>query len=206
MADDAIELVRMRNNFYRDNYRRVVGALLLMLVVNIILVGVVFYQVTHRPEPKYFATSEDGRIMPLYPLDVPMLGPGEILTWANRVAVQAFTYNFVNYRDSFQQLQNNFTPEGWRYFVDAFRESRNLETVQEKKLVVSAVATGSPIMIDQGVVSGRYAWKVQIPMLVTYQSPNEQTQVPVTVLMTISRVPTFNMPKGIAIVMFVVST
>ena len=36
MAEDAVELVRLRNNFYRDNYRRLVGALLVMLVIFLI--------------------------------------------------------------------------------------------------------------------------------------------------------------------------
>jgi len=33
LQDDAIAIVRMRNDFYRDNYRRVVGALLMMVAI-----------------------------------------------------------------------------------------------------------------------------------------------------------------------------
>lgn len=206
MVEDAIEVVRLRNNFYRDNYRRMVLVLLVMLIINVSLVGIVFYQIANRPEPKYFATTADGRIMPLYPLSEPMWAPTELLQWAHRAAISAYTYNFVSYRDAFQQLQNQFTPEGWNYFENALQSSRSLETVLAKKLVVSAVATGTPVILDQGVIGGRYAWKVQIPLLVTYQSPNEQTQQPITILMIISRVPTVDTPKGIAIVSFVSST
>lgn len=206
MVDDAVELVRLRNNFYRDNYRRVVGALMILLVIVVTLVGVVFYQIVNRPEPKYFATTVDGRIMPLFSLSEAMLSPGELLQWAHRSAITAYTYNFVNYRDAMQQLQNQFTPDGWRYYEDALRTARTLEMVIAKKLVVSAVATGTPVILDQAVISGRYSWKVQIPLLVTYQSPNEQTQQAMIVTMIISRVPTVDMPKGIAIVSFVSST
>jgi intracellular multiplication protein IcmL len=206
MVDDAVELVRLRNNFYRDNYRRVVGALMILLVIVVTLVGVVFYQIANRPEPKYFATTVDGRIMPLFSLSEAMLSPGELLQWAHRSAITAYTYNFVNYRDAMQQLQNQFTPDGWRYYEDALRTARTLEMVVAKKLVVSAVATGTPVILDQAVISGRYSWKVQIPLLVTYQSPNEQTQQTMIVTMIISRVPTVDMPKGIAIVSFVSST
>lgn len=205
MVDDAVELVRLRNNFYRDNYRRLVGALLVLLVTITLLVGVVFYQIIKRPEPKYFATTVDGRIMPLFPLSEAMLSPGELLHWAHRAAIAAYTYNFVNYRDAMQQLQNKFTPDGWRYYEDALRVSRNLEMVIAKKLVVSAVATGTPVILDQAVIDGRYSWKIQIPLLVSYQSPNEQTQKPVIIMMIVSRVPTVDMPKGIAIVSFVAS-
>lgn len=205
MVDDAVEIVRLRNNFYRDNYRRLVVALLALLLIVSALVGAVIYQVMNRPEPRYFATTVDGRIMPLYPLSDAMLSPRDLLQWAHGAAVSAYTYNFVNYRDAMQQLQNQFTPDGWRYYEDALKISRNLEMVIAKKLVVSAVATGTPVILDQAVIGGRYSWKVQIPLLVSYQSPNEQTQKPIIVMMIISRVPTVDMPKGIAIVSFIAS-
>ena len=206
MVDEAAELVRLRNNFYRDNYRRLVTALLLLLIMIIFLVGIVYYQISHRPEPRYFATTVDGRIMQLFPLSDPMLSPSELLQWAHRAAVSAYTYNFVDYRDSMQQLQNKFTMDGWKSYESALQTSRALDMVIAKKLVVSAVATGTPVIIDRAVIDGRYSWKIQIPLLVTYQSPNEKTNQPVMVVMIISRVPTVDMPKGIAIVSFISSS
>jgi len=206
MVDDAVELVRLRNNFYRDNYRRLVLSLTILLLIITFLIGTIFYQIYNRPEPKYFATTSDGRIMQLFPLSEAMLSPGELLQWTHRAAIAAYTYNFVNYRDAMQQLQNQFTSAGWRYYEDALKISRTLEMVIAKKLVVSAVATGTPVILDQAVINGVYAWKVQIPLLVTYQSPNEQTQQSMLVTIIVSRVPTVDMPKGIAIVSFVSST
>lgn len=206
MTEEGLELIRLRNNFYRDNYRRVVMGLLFLLVINFILVGIILYQVTNRPTPQYFATSIDGRITPLYALSEPMIAPNELAQWATRTAVSVYTYNFVNYREALQKVQNDFTPEGWKYFEDALKGTRVLETVIAKKLVVSSVPTAAPVILDQGVINGRYAWKVQLPLLVTYQSPNEQTQVPVVVTMVISRVPTVNIPRGIAVVQFVSAT
>lgn len=206
MPDDAVELVRLRNNFYRDNYRRLVLALVILLITNLGLVTIVFYQIYDRPEPKYFATTVDGRIMPLFPLSDPMLSPSELLQWSHRAAILAYTYNFVNYREAMQQLQNQFTFRGWRYYETALRMARTLEMVVAKKLIVSAVATGTPVILDQAVIDGRYSWKIQIPLLVTYQSPTEQTQQPMVVTMIINRVPTVDMPKGVAIQSFVSST
>lgn len=206
MAEDALELIRLRNNFYRDNYKRVVTAIFVLLFINFALAGIVFYQITNRPVPQYFATSADGRIVPLYPLSEPMVAPTQLLQWASRAAIAAYTYNFVDYRNALQRVQNNFTPDGWKYFEDALKGARTLEAVLAKKLVVSAVATAAPVILDQGVINGRYAWKVQMPLLVTYQSASEQTQQPIVVTMVVSRVPTVNMPRGIAIASFISST
>lgn len=203
---DALELVRLRNNFYRDNYRRLVGMLLFMIIVNFGLAGVIVYLITHRPAPQYFATSADGRITPLYALDQPVVNQGELVQWASQAAVAAYTYNFVNWRDSLQQASQFFTPEGWNQFQQGLKATRNLDTVIAKKLVVTAVPTGAPVIADQGILNGRYAWRVQIPLLVTYEGAGgERIQQSILVNLVIMRVSTLDTPKGIAIAQFVAS-
>ncbi len=203
MPEDALEIVHLRNNFYRDNYRRVVSALLFLLVINISLIGIIIYQYQTRPEPKYFATSADGQITPIYPLSRPVVSASALLQWANQAAVAAYTYNFADYRQSLQLASDYFTPNGWKDFQTALKNSGNFETVLAKKLVVSAVATGAPVIIDQGEIQGRYAWKVQMPLLVTYQSASTSIQDPLMVTLLITRVSTLNVPKGIAISQYI---
>jgi intracellular multiplication protein IcmL len=206
MAEEsALEIVQMRKNFYRDSYRRVVFILLLMVLVNILLAFIIYYLISHQPEPKYFATSADGRITPIYPLTAPMVSDSALLQWANQAAVAAYTYNFSTYRKELQEASEYFTPEGWNDFQTALKSSRNLETVITKKLVVTAVATGAPVILDRGVLNGHYSWKVQMPLLVTYESASTTIQQPIVVTMLITRVSTLNVPKGIAIAQFVAS-
>jgi intracellular multiplication protein IcmL len=205
MPDSALEVVQMRKNFYRDSYRRVVTVLLFMILANLLLALIVYYLVTHQPEPKYFATSVDGRITPIYPLTAPMVSDSALLQWANQAAVAAYTYNFATFRKELQEASEYFTPGGWKDFESALESSRNLETVITKKLVVTAVATGAPVILDRGVLNGHYSWKVQMPLLVTYQSASTVVQQPILVTMLITRVSTLNVPKGIAIAQFVAS-
>ncbi|MBA2654551.1 MAG: type IVB secretion system apparatus protein IcmL/DotI [Gammaproteobacteria bacterium] len=205
MPDSALEVVQMRKNFYRDSYRRVVTALLFMILVSLILSAIIYYLATHRPEPKYFATSADGRITPIYPLTAPMVSDSALLQWANQAAVAAYTYNFATYRKELQDASEFFTPEGWNDFETALQSSRNLETVINKKLVVTAVATGAPVILDRGVLNNHYSWKVQMPLLVTYESASTTIQQPILVTMLITRVSALNVPKGIAIASFVAS-
>jgi intracellular multiplication protein IcmL len=202
LADDALELVKLRNNFYRDNYRRLVILLLLLIIINFALIGGIVYLITQRPAPQYFATGADGRITPLYPLSTPVVTPAELLQWANQAAVASYTYNFVNYRQELQNAAQYYTPEGWNQFQAGLKTSRNLESVVAKKFVVSAAATGAPVIADQGILNGRYAWQIRIPLLVTYQNSNEQVQQPLTVTMVITRASTLDTPKGIAIAQF----
>ncbi|HAT7793685.1 TPA: type IV secretion protein DotI [Legionella pneumophila] len=204
MAEDALTVVALRNKFYKDSQRKVILALLIAIVVNVVLASLVVYMITHPPAPKYFATSINGRITPLFPLDEPNQSDSAVLQWANQAAIAAFTYNFVNYRDELQASSGFFTAEGWDQFLGALEQSNNLDAVKVKKLVVSAVATRAPIILQKGVLNGRYSWRVQMPILVTYQSASEFTQQNNVVTMLITRVSTLNSPRGIGISQFVV--
>ncbi len=204
MEDSALKVVTERNQFYRNNYRRMVGAVLIMVVVNIVLAVTLVYEVLHRPPPAYFATTADGRTIPLYPLNEPIISQTTLLKWSEQAAIASYTYGFVNYRKQLQEAANYFTPEGWTSFQNALISTRNLKTVQEEHLSVSAVVTGQPVIMQQGVIGGRYAWRVQLPILVTYSGASGQTiQQTLTVSLLIGRVPTLNTPRGIAISSFI---
>lgn len=204
MADNALAAVTLRNNFYRDSQRKTIIALLLSIIVNFVMASLLVYIFTHPPAPKYFATTVSGRITPLFPLNEPNQSDSAVLQWANQAAIAAFTYNFVNYRDELQASSGFFTSEGWTQFLNALQQSNNLEAVKAKKLIVSAVATRAPIILQKGLLNGRYSWRVQMPILVTYQSASEFSQQNNVVTMLITRVPTLNSPRGIGISQFVV--
>lgn len=204
MADDALTVVALRNKFYKDSQRKVIFALLIAILVNLVLGLMLVYIITHPPAPKYFATSINGRIIPLFPLDQPNQSDSAVLQWANQAAIASFTYNFVNYRDELQASSGFFTPEGWDQFLNALQQSNNLDAVKAKKLIVSAVATRAPIILQKGILNGSFSWRVQMPILVTYQSASEFTQQNNVVTMLITRVSTLNSPRGIGIAQFVV--
>nr|WP_242603905.1 type IVB secretion system apparatus protein IcmL/DotI [Legionella impletisoli] len=204
MAEDALTAVSIRNAFYRDGQRKIILILLISMIANVVFGSILFYIITHPPLPKYFATSINGRITPLFPLNEPNQSDSAVLQWANQAAIAAFSYNFVNYRSELQAASGFFTANGWTQFLNALQDSNNLEAVKAKKLIVSAVATRAPIILQKGVLNDRYSWRVQMPILVTYQSASEFTQQNNVVTMLITRVSTLNSPRGIGISQFVV--
>ena len=203
MAEDVLAKVAMRNSFYRDGQRKLMFVLLVSILGNIVLCATLAYMLSHPPEPKYFATSINGRITPLVALNMPNQADSAILQWSNQAAIAAFTYNFVNYRTELVAASGFFTAEGWEQFVNALGSSNNLDAIKAKKLVVSAVATSSPVILQKGVLNGRYSWRIQMPILVTYQSASEFSQQNLNVTMLVTRVDTLNSPRGIGIAQFI---
>jgi intracellular multiplication protein IcmL len=203
MAEDALELIRLRNNFYRDNYRRVLLVMLILMIANVVLASALTYIFINRPAPVYFATTADGKLTQLTPLHEPLVSRPELLQWANQAVISVFDFNFVNWRAQLQSASEYFTPEGWKSFNTELDSAKTLDLVLKQKLNVSAVATGAPVVADEGTLGDRHAWRVTMPILITYESANQKITQPMIVTLLIARVSTLDNPKGIAIAQFV---
>lgn len=202
MANDSLELIRLRNNFYRDNYRRVMKLLLIMTLVSVLLISAIFYLIAHRPTPQYFATTQSGRVLQLVPLSTPLQTPANILKWASEVATATYTYNFANYQAELSALEPYFTDKGWRQFLSAVQE--NITTVEKNRMIISA-ASGAPIMVAHHTWNGRYAWQVQVPLRATFTVPGSKPfSRNYLITMVIVRVSTLENVNGIAIEQYVV--
>jgi len=199
-----LELVRFRNFFYRDGYRKSMTVLLMSMGLNLALVVLVCIQFFTKPSPVYFATQSNGSLIAIQPLDQPIVDQDMLIVWATRAAVASYSFNFVDWQNDLQNVQQYYTETGFKNFTEALKNSGNLDTVVAKRLVVQATVVDVPRIVQQGLIKGRYAWKIQIPMLIKYTSASEELRQPVLVTMLIARVPTTQKPEGIAIAQFVV--
>lgn len=201
--DQILAEVSARNNFYRDSYRRVLIALNLAILSLAILIISIVYIMNNPPQPKYFATYADGKLVPLIPLHMPNISQAYLMQWVNTAVVAVNTYDFVNYRDQLQKASDYFTQEGWAAYLESLKASRNLNAVVEKKLVVSAFAKRAPVIVRSGILEGVFTWTVQIPITVIYQSGNATSQQDLVVTLTIKRISTLTNPNGIGITNYI---
>lgn len=204
MADDVLQLVRSRNEFYRDNYRKILGLLLIAIFTAAVLGVSLAYLLIHPPAPKYFATDSQGRLVPIIPLDQPNLSSAAVSQWVNLAVVSSFTFDFVNYRTQLEAVSPYYTPEAWQNFLEELKSSGNLSTVISNRMVVSAVATGAPVITREGYIDKVYAWRIRMPLLITYQG-TQVTQQNVMASVLVVRVSTLTNPKGIAIAQLVLT-
>ncbi|CAM4428391.1 MAG: hypothetical protein LEGION0398_MBIBDBAK_00471 [Legionellaceae bacterium] len=203
---DALKLIHLRQDFYYDSSKKLIMILLSSFFIIIVLIAAFVYQIMNPPAPKYFAVNSDGRLIKLPPLNEPNMEHFALLQWGNTAAIAAYTYSFVNYRQELQAASSYFTPNGWQNFVTALQDSGNLQAVIAKKLIVSAVAKGAPVILQEGLLNGRYTWRVQMPMLITYQSASQKSEQDVIVTMLITRVSPLNSARGIGIAQFIVAS
>lgn len=192
--------VVVRNQYYKDGYRALLKLALLQAAVIVGLIFAIFFVIhTNQPENRYFATTEDGRLVPMIPLNQPNLSSPALMSWVAQASTEVMTFGFNDYRRRLQESSRNFTRRGWESFTQALQRSRIIEMVEANQQVLSAAPRGAPVLLSEGLVNGRYQWTVQLPLIVTYVSGSQQRQDRLLVTVVIVRVPRLESANGVGI-------
>ncbi len=166
---DAVATVLNRNAFYRDGYRLLLRiSLIQMAVIILLVVSLVGMALTVKTRQVFFATTSDGRIIPIVPLSEEFRSQAEVVTWAASTAQNIMRFDYADYRARLQQVATNFTPTGWDSFNKALKDSNILEAVQARKLVVTLAVNAAPEITNAGIRNGVYSWDVQFPVTIKF--------------------------------------
>lgn len=192
--------VVIRNRFYKDGYRALLKLVVIQGFVIIGLIAAMFFVIqTNQPQNRYFATTEDGRLVPMVALSQPNLSSPALMSWVAQSATEVMTFGFNDYRRRLQEASRNFTRKGWESFTQALQRSRIIEMVEANQQVITAAPRGAPVLQSEGLVAGRYQWTVQLPMVVTYQAGGQTRSDNLLVTIVVVRVPRLESPNGVGI-------
>ena len=192
--------VVIRNEYYRDGYRTLQKVVMLLVVCVIMLIGAMYYVISvHQPQDRYFATTVDGRLVPMVSLSQPNLSSPALMSGVAQASTEVLTFGFHDYRRRLQESSRNFTRTGWESFTTALERSSILEMVQNNRQVVTAAPRAAPVLLWEGLENGRYSWRIEIPLIVTYQSGSQRKTDSLRVTLTVVRVPKLESPNGVGI-------
>ncbi|MCB1538627.1 MAG: type IVB secretion system apparatus protein IcmL/DotI [Rhodospirillales bacterium] len=199
-AQTGLGRIVVRNEFYRDGYRTMLRVALIEAIAVIgLIIAMIVIVYAYQPENRYFATTEDGRVVPMVALSEPNLSRPALLSWASQAATETMTFGFHDYRRRLQEASRHFTRQGWNSFVKALQDSGIIEAVETNRQVVSAAPRAAPTILAEGVMNGVYQWQVEMPMMITYQFGSQQRNVSMTIRLVIVRVPRLESPNGVGI-------
>lgn len=204
MQTDALSAIFSRNDNYKKNQRRVLGVFFISMGNNIFLFFLLMYLIFNPPAPVYFPVTLSGYIVPIIPLDKPNQSDEEVLIWTSKAVLASYSYSYVNYHEEIQAASGFFTARGWNSFLNALKNSNNLDAVTARHMVVSANLLGKPVIEHKGTLGDRLAWDVKVPIIATFQNPSEFSQQYLYVHAIVVRVPILNAPSGIGIEQLVV--
>ena len=199
-AISGLGTVVIRNEFYRDGYRSLLKMALIQTIVILGLVGAMYYVIkVNQPQNFYFATTEDGRLVPMVPLGEPNLSTPALMSWVAQATTEVMTFGFNDYRRRLQESSRNFTKRGWESFTQALQRSRIIEMVEVNQQLITAAPKGAPILQSEGLVAGRYQWVVEIPLILTYRSGAKTSNTGLLVTVIVVRVPRLESSNGVGI-------
>ena len=187
-------------DWYRAQFRRAMKLALALTVALCVSLGVAAILLLNQPKPRYFAATPDLRLAPMVPLDQPLLTQDGLLTWAANAITGAMSLNFLEWRGKLESIRPHFEDEAFKSFLASLNSSGILEMIQEKRLSASAVATRAPVIIASGLVGGRATWKIEFPLIVSYESSQgvESTQKLLATVL-VCRASTAKTPRGVVI-------
>lgn len=204
MPAGALTSIITRNEFYRDGFRNlIIIAILEALIIVGIIMTLIVYINTSKPQDRYFATTADGRIMQLLPLDQANMTPAALMSWVAQAATEVMTFGYHDYQRRFQEASRHFTKTGWESFTSAMQKSHIMDAVQAAKQVVTASPRSAPIIVQQGVFNGRYRWVLQMPIQVGYQGIGSSRVDNLKLNLVVERVPSLENPNGVGIAQWV---
>ncbi|MGE3770339.1 MAG: DotI/IcmL/TraM family protein [Bdellovibrionales bacterium] len=196
---NAVETIVNRNEFYQDGYRMLLKLALVQGFLIVVLAGsLLAIFLMEKPIYRFFATTSDGRIIDIVPLDNPYRG--DVVAWSSQAATEAMTFAFTDYRLRLQNSSKFFTQRGWQTFIEALNKARVLEAVDKRQLNVKGTPNAAPQIKRQGVVNGVYQWVLEMPYTIEYLGSGEIPQpTSGTLTLVVQRVPNLENPQGIGI-------
>ena len=187
-------------NWYRTQFRRAMKPALARTVALCASLGVAAILLLNQPKPQYFAATPDLRLAPMVPLDQPLLTQNGLLTWVSDTITGAMSLNFLEWREKLESIRPHFDDAAYKSFLASLQSSGVLDMIRDKRLSASAVATRAPVIIASGLVGGKATWKVEFPLIVSYESSQgvESTQKLLATVL-VCRASTAKTPRGVVI-------
>jgi len=189
------------NAFYQRYYAHFIIALMISMALLLLVIGLIIFQIMHRPLPTFTALTPTKQEMNLQAFNEPNLLPDTILRFASKAATLAYTFDLYNYNDQLAAARPYFTEAGWQDYLASVKGL--LKTIVQNQLFAYGVVSGAPVISNQGYLPEKgYTWRVQIPFLVTYSSASATSTKNYFVVLTLIRVPTSVNPQGIGVDQF----
>lgn len=165
----------------------------------------VFYYGVMYKQDVYFAATPDGRMQELPPLSEPYVSVNGVSNWTAQAITETYSLDFRNYPKTLARVKDYYSKQAWKEISEQIQPF--LESLDNKRLVISAVADEAPRLLAEGVYQNmRYCWKLEFPLTLTFQIAGGTETYRWLVQVLVSRANVMEKPEGLEILQFVVRT
>ncbi len=184
MNNNMLKVITEKAYFYKNNFRLMINALLLSLIVIVILTISLIYQL-QNVKYYYLAIDKNGEITQLHMQTEADVNETMLTNWVALNIPKLYKLDFVNYKEDILAIRYLFNDYGWLSFNQAFKET--IHQIRDKKLVTQAILNGIPVVTAVGQISDVRSWKVQVPIIISFSQGDKETQSRVILKITIQK-------------------
>jgi intracellular multiplication protein IcmL len=162
------EMARVqKDNIHLKKQNVRIWSIVLVLVVGfVIVIGSVFWWF---PKYRYIATTDNKAICEIGTQANNIITPASLEDFAKDAVVNAYSYDYVNYRSIIADVTNRyFTERGRKSFLKSLDDSGNLERVVKGRLIMKAFATTGPQLESEGQEGTRRYWIIYVPTAIEF--------------------------------------
>lgn len=190
---------KQKNDRYRQSYPKMLLVFVYLCILAVFLTVILVYITIKEPEDKNYAALNTGRIVEIYPYAEPVLTDHYIRSWATLASRSVLNLSFNNYQEELKKASVYFQPEAFSLLSKALTDNGYLKTLTASKLIMRSYVNDTVVIVWQGLESGDFVWKVQLPVTISYEGASSNVTRSIVVKMTIVRVPTVDNPHAILI-------
>lgn len=196
--------VRRRQTWLLLAYEKSLQIALILVLLLAVSLAANIWMLFNPVEPQYFASTQDGRIIEIYPSNQPYLRDSEAASWAAEAVKSALNLDFVHWRNQLTDAKAYFTPDGYENFIAALDEAGLIKSMVKRQLVFNVQLDAAPVILDSRVdVDNIYKWEIQIPILITAENSDADFSVRSIVTIRLIRVSTVVNNKGVQVQQFI---
>ena len=196
MNDTAGKKKQFDSKNYRIYYLQGLAQIRLLGLIAVLLSLVLGLLVIKPVNTSYFATTTSGVVVPLADLSQPTVTDKFLRQWVALTVRQSYQLSFNGYEQQLEAIKKNFTTAGYAGFMNSLESQGLLDTIKQKQINMTAVVTGTPATLTSFISQGRRTWRMQMPILVEFQSASETTKMDYIITVNVSRVAALDAPLG----------
>jgi hypothetical protein len=102
------------------------------------------------------------------PLDQAHRSPSEMAEWLMTSVSEVLTFKNANISDVLEKNKRHFDTNGQAQFIAFMNENNMTKVLETGNFNMHPFVQQTPLLLNQGVVDGRYRWLFEVPVMVSY--------------------------------------
>ncbi|HCV03992.1 MAG TPA: hypothetical protein DG048_15200 [Pseudoalteromonas sp.] len=172
-AEELLMSQYMRSLIYQGSFKSALSFNKFLIVSNILAYAIIVFLVLKPyPKPETYSLDANGRFERIYPLNQDSMTSTQLTQWAVDCVLELNSYTFYSALNHLNKVVPRcLTVNAGQSFISNF-EQTILDEMRVNEQSYEASLNGAGIITAEGVVEGRKAYQMQIPIIVTRYDMN----------------------------------